>query len=164
MASDYSFNLTPPRRPSLADLGGAAKQDDAAYPPDPLTMVTAQNWNQFARFIEGAGKFQPFVAIEVRFAAGVPYIAAVTSMRSTLEVTSFVAPTDNGAGDTTVSFAAIAGQFPPANMPPEAYLIGDGDMRYPTTDTSVANTVRVRTRNSAGVLTDFPFVVRIYGK
>lgn len=164
MASDYSFDLTPPRRPSLADLGGAAKQDDARFPPDPVTMATAQNWNFFARFFEGLGKFVPFVAIEVRFAAGAPYIANVQSMRSSLVIGSFPTPTDNGAGDTTIDFSSIANQFPPANLPPDAVLIGDGDMRYPTCDTTTANTVRVRTRNGSGTLTDFPFVVRIYGK
>ena len=164
MASDYSFDLTPPRRPSLADLGGAAKQDDAANPPNPITMATAQNWNQFAQDLEGLCKFVPFVQLEVRFSSGVPYIAACTSMRSSLEVASFVAPTDNGAGDTTISFAAIAAQFPPANQPPEVYLIGDDAMLAPTADTTTANTVRVRTRGAGGALVDFPFVVKIYGK
>lgn len=163
MASDYTYDLTPPRRPSLDDLGGAAKRDDAAFPPNPLTMPTAQNWNQFARLDEGRGKFDIFITFEIRFNAGAPYIASVRSMRSSLTTASFAAPTDNGAGDTTISWAPIAASFPPKNREPGVELIGDGDYRVPTTDTTTANTVRVRTRDGTGALVDAPFYVHVYG-
>lgn len=161
MASNYTFDLTPARCPSLDDLGGAAKQDDAQYPPNPVTMATAQNWNQFARFIEGAGKMLPFCAIHVAFSGGAPGVISLDSMRSTLTTASVIL-TDNGNGDTTISWAAIASQFPPSRRPPHVYLVGDGSFLAPTADTSTANTVRVRTRNSAGVLTDVAFVVEIF--
>lgn len=161
--SDCTFNLTPPRRPSLADLGGAEKRDDARFPPDPVSMPTAPNWNQFALLHEGLAKFVPFIEFEIRFNAGAPYIASVRSMRSALTTASFAAPTDNGPGDTTISWAAISTAFPPKNRDPSVEIIGDGDFRYPTADTTVANTVRVRTRDGVGALVDAPFIVRVYG-
>lgn len=161
MASNYTFDLTPCRRPSLADLGGAAKQDDAAFPPDPLTMATAQNWNAWARQQEGQGKLIPFCTIYVTFSAGTPSITTLNSMRSTL-LANMLNVTDNGAGDTTISWAAIPTAFPPANRPPRVDIVGDGAFLMPTVDTSVANTVRVRTRNSAGTLVDQAFVVEIF--
>jgi hypothetical protein len=161
MASDYTFDLTPARRPSLADLGGAAKQDDARYPPDPTTMATAQNWNQFARFMEGAGKLIPFAAITVQISGGTPSVASVQSMRSTLTTASF-AITDNGTGDTTIDWSAIPTSFPPSNRAPKAYLVGDGSFLEPTCDTTTANTVRVRTRDNTNTLVDVGFVVEIF--
>lgn len=161
--TDCTYNLTPPRRPSLADLGGAEKRNDARYPPDPVTMPTAPDWNQFAVLFEGMNKLVPFIEFEIRFSAGAPYIASVRSMRSSLTTASFAAPTDNGVGDTTISWAPIATSFPPKNREPSVELIGDGDFRYPTADTSTANTVRVRTRDGAGALADVPFYVRVYG-
>lgn len=162
MASDYTFDLTPARRPSLNDLGGAAKVDDAEFPPDPQTMATAQNWNQFARLLEGIGKQIPFITITVNFSAGAPFIASVQCMRSTITTASFPTPTDNGNGDTTIDWTAIATQFPPSNQAPEVHLIGDAAMLVPTADTSTANKVRIRTRNSAGTLTDMAFKVKIF--
>ena len=161
MSSTYTFDLTPPRRPSLDDLGGAAKQDDADYPPNPVTMMTAVNWNFFARFFEGIGKVVPFCTIHVAFSAGAPYIVSLQSMRSSL-VSGNLVLTDNGAGDTTISWAGIATSFPPANRPPRADIVGDGSFLVPTCDTTTANTVRVRTRNSAGTLVDQAFVVEIF--
>lgn len=162
MASEYTFDLTPARRPSLDDLGGAAKQDHARFPPNPVTMPTAQNWNQFARFMEGAGKLLPFCIIHVSFAAGVPFIVSVRSMRSSLVVGSFPAPTDNGDGDTTIDYSAIPTAFPPSNRPPRADIVGDGAFLVPTCDTTVANTVRVRTRDNTNTLVDQPFVLEIF--
>jgi len=161
MAADYTFDLTPCRRPSLADLGGAAKQDDAAYPPDPVTMATAQNWNAWARENEGCGKLIQFCTIQIGFAAGAPYIVALTSMRSTLTA-GMLTITDNGTGDTTIDWSAIPTAFPPAFRPPRADIVGDGAFLMPTCDTTTANTVRVRTRDNTNTLVDQPFVVDIF--
>ena len=102
MSSTYTFDLTPPRRPSLDDLGGAAKQDDADYPPNPVTMTDRGELELFARFFEGIGKVVPFCTIHVAFSAGAPYIVSLQSMRSSL-VSGNLVLTDNGAGDTTIS-------------------------------------------------------------
>lgn len=161
MASNYPFDETPARRPSLADLGGAAKRDDTQYPPDPVTMPTAQNWNCFARELEGLAKLIPFCVIQVNFDAGAPFIQSLTSMRSTLTAEQLTI-TDNGNGDTTISWAAIPTAFPAPWRPPRADLIGDVSSLVPTCDTTTPNTVRVKTRNSASSLVDQPFVVEIF--
>ena len=70
--------------------------------------------------------------------------------------------TDNGAGDTTISWAGIATSFPPANRPPRADIVGDGSFLVPTCDTTTANTVRVRTRDNTNTLVDVDFVVEIF--
>jgi len=159
----YSFDQNPPFRPSLASLGGAAKRDDAKFPPNPVTMPTAMNWNFFARLLEGLGKFCPFISFEVQFNSGAPYIASVRSMRPALEDANLFTLTDQGDGLTRISWAAVAAQFPPRNDYPRVFLLDDGAFLAPTFDLSLANTVLIKTRNSAGAGVNVAFMVDVFG-
>lgn len=166
MASSYTFDLTPPRRPSLADLGGAAKQDDAAYPPNPLTMPTAENWNAFAQSLEAWGKVVPFLVVTVDMLSGTPTLSTVQSVRSTFTLTYLQTIVgllvDNGAGDTTFDYTSIAGQFVPPTRPPQVDVIGATGARYPGVSQPTATSVRIVTQNAGGVATDYSFTLTLW--
>jgi sugar/nucleoside kinase (ribokinase family) len=166
MASSFTFDLTPPRRPSLADLGGAAKQDDAAFPPNPLTMPTAENWNHFARALEAWGKVVPFLVVTIHILAGTPTLVSVESVRSTFTLTYLQGIVgllvDNGAGDTTFDYTSIAGQFVPPTRPPHVDVIDATGARYPGVSQPTATSVRIVTQNAGGVATDYSFVLTLW--
>lgn len=162
-ATEYSFDLTPPFRPSLASLGGAAKRDDARFPPDPVTMPTAMNWNFFARMFEGLGKFVPFISFQISYIAGTPTLVNVRSMRPSLEEPSLFTVTDQGDGLTRISWAAVAAQFPQRNDYPRIFLLDDGTFYAPTFDLTMANSVLVKTRDNTGAPVDADFVIDIFG-
>ena len=166
MSSSYTFDLTPPRRPSLADLGGAAKQDHAKYPPNPITMVTAENWNHFARAIEAWGNMVPFLVVTVDMLSGTPTLQAVQSVRSTFTLTYLQAIVgllvDNAAGDTTFDYTSIANQFVPPTRPPQVDVIGATGARYPGVSQPTTTSVRIITQDSGGVAADYTFVLTLW--
>jgi hypothetical protein len=166
MARDYTFDLTPPARPSLADLGGAAKRDDARNPPDPVTMACAQNWNFFARELEALGKFVPFLEVVIDLGSGTPALTFVQSARSLLDLTFLQAVTgllvDNGMGDTTFDYTSIVGIFPPPTRPPRVDLIAATGARYPGVSQPTPTSVRIVTQNGGGVATDYSFTLTIW--
>ena len=166
MSSSYTFDLTPPRRPSLADLGGAAKQDDAEFVPNPITMTTAENWNHFARALEAWGKVVPFLVVTVDMQSGTPTLQAVQSVRSTFTLTYLQAIVglfvDNGAGDTTFDYTSIATQFVPPTRPPQVDVIGATGARYPGVSQPTTTSVRIVTQNAGGVAVDYSFVLTMW--
>lgn len=166
MASEYTFDLTPPRRPSLADLGGAAKRDDAKFPPDPTSMPTAQNWNFFARELEAIGKFLPFLVVTVDMLSGTPTLVYVASARSSIDLTFLQAIAgllvDNGPGDTTFDYTTIASIFPPPTRPPQVDLIGATGARYPGVSQPTTTSVRIVTQDGGGGAVDYSFTLTIW--
>ncbi len=46
-----TFDLSPPRRPTLADFNNAAKGDDPNHPPNVATMPNAVEWNLMAKLL-----------------------------------------------------------------------------------------------------------------
>lgn len=166
MSSTYTFDLTPPRRPSLDDLGGAAKQDRVDFPPNPLTMPTAENWNHFARALEGWGKTVPFLCVTVDMLSGTPTLTAVQSVRSTFTLSYLLGISgllvDNGAGDTTFDYTSLIGQWVPPTRPPQVDVIGATGARYPGVSQPTVSSVRVITQNSLGVATDYSFVLTLW--
>jgi hypothetical protein len=166
MASTYTFDLTPPRRHSLADLGGAAKQDDAAFPPNPLTMPTAENWNFFARALEAWGKVVPFLVVTIDMLSGTPTLVSVESVRSTFTLTYLQGIVgllvDNSAGNTTFDYTSIATQFVPPTRPPQVDVIGATGARYPGVFQPTLTSVQIVTQNAGAVATDYSFVLTIW--
>lgn len=166
MASTFTFDLTPPRRPSLDDLGGAAKQDDAEVPPDPTTMPTAQNWNAFARSLEAWGKVVPFLVVQIDMLSGTPTLVDAQSVRSTFTLTYLQGIVgllvDNGAGDTTFDYTSLVGQWVPPTRPPQVDLIGATGARYPGVSQPTATSVRIVTQSGTGVAVDFSFTLTLW--
>jgi hypothetical protein len=158
-ADDNTFDLDPPRRPSLDDCGGAGKEDDVEYPPDPLTHPTAAEFNLFARMIAVFGGVLPHTFVDVRINAGAPVIDAAGSFRTSVTTATFT-PTDNGTGDTTIAWPADT--FPTAIGKPVACITSSsGDYLEPNVDV-LTNSFRVKTKDKTGALADVAFKVLFY--
>lgn len=104
-------------RPSIDDLGGEDWQDDADYPPprngeDLYADAVKQVWQQVA----AAHRVLPSAIISVTFSVGVPSIASVRCCSAVLTPADFTV-TDNGTGDTSITWAA--GKLPPTEAEPE---------------------------------------------
>jgi hypothetical protein len=158
-AAEYTFDITPARRPSLADVGGASKTDDAEFPPNPETDPTAPEWNFFAQAVARYGGLNAVCVFEVTFFAGAPTITAFAALRTSLEAAS-VTPTDNGVGDTT--FAFPSGVLPPRVVRGHAWVTEDGEWFQPVVLHPSSTTIRVKTRASGVGLADANFVVALF--
>jgi hypothetical protein len=151
-----TFDLTPPRRPAIADLGGGQKVN-GINKPDPVRMPTAEDWNQFGFQIEAANRVLPVLRIVVTYdGGGNPIVSAVQSQRSGV-LTSDVLPTKNGTGDISLDYTLA--NFPAPAAPPCAHINGStpGFCAAVITGTGV----RVHTNNAAGAL-QLAFSVDIY--
>lgn len=147
-----------PRRPSTDDLGGDAKQDDEEFPPDAVEHFTAAGWNQIVKQLAALARVAPAVKLELRFDAGAPYLARVSSPRSDVAIATFTV-VDNGTGDVSVTWPADT--FPAHVCSPtgltllsNAAAVVDGHVE------EITNGIRVRTR-SGGSTADVPWTIEI---
>lgn len=149
----------PRRRPSTDDVGGYLKEDDQEYPPDPVTMMTADDMNQWTRLLAGYAKVLPVAVISVTFAAGVPSIAYFNSIASDL-LAGDITVTDNNDGDTSLTWTA--GKFPTLNAYAGGLTLNDDQTIDEHMAIPIANGVQVITE-SGGAGTDCDFTVYIHG-
>lgn len=163
---DSTFDLDPPYRPGLSDLGGGTKLNHPKYPPNPVTMPTAPEWNHFAKLLEKLGAIVPIARVHVRITAGAPSIQHVVGMRAGLVAADFTIQ-DHGVGDTSLRWiaAGVAGQKLPATSGAPSVsvaqdLVTPGACAFYTTISSMP-AVRIKTF-SAGAAADADFVVDIY--
>ena len=156
-ASTLTFDITPPRRPSLDDIGGATLVDDAARPPHKATMPYADQLNQCQLQIERLAAMTEVLTLTVTFAAGVPSVSQFTASRTTVVIGDFTV-TDNGTGDTTITWPAntvttsTGGPVPGLNDT----TVGGG-----ITASLVALGVRVLTWTGAATPADRDFTVTV---
>src|SRR6478736_5325268 len=141
----------PPRRPTTDDLGGDAKQDNYEFPPDDVEHFTAGGWNQLVKVAKALSKTAALCKLELGFDAGAPFVAAAPALSGNVTLATFTV-TDNGTGDTTVTWPANT--FPPAACAPTGLTllssltaVLDGHVER------VTNGIRVRTK-SAGSAAD----------
>jgi hypothetical protein len=158
--TENTLALTPPRRPTQDDFGGVAKEDDSLFPPNPITMPTAADYNERCRMLAAAWRLLPVACLPITFIAGAPTKGTPQAGNPNI-VTGTFTVTDNGAGDTTITWPADT--FPAATRPPQAEVDdpAHGSWLHPTCE-PVTNGVRVKTRNSAGALADVGFTLVIY--
>jgi len=153
------------RRPGIDDVGGGAKEDDADFPPNPVTMPTAADANQAAFQIVALGAMTPIVSFSVTFSVDTPSIAYFASVRTDLVVGDFTV-VDNGNGDTTIHWAA--GTFPQRSREPGGLTINsDADNRGSRAyaySSGATRGVRVKTLNGSATATDLDFSVDCYGE
>lgn len=151
------FDLDTPRRPSLDDVDPTLV-DEAPFPHEGEPY--ANQLNQWARLCAAFGRISPVAILEVDFdGSGHPYIVTLIALSEVLVASDLPTPTDNGPGDTTVLWPADA--FPVAICSADPHMVSDGSWLVPI-PIAVANGVRVKTRNSAGTLTDGRFKVHLY--
>jgi hypothetical protein len=98
-----TFDQDPPHRPGLSELGGGAKENSLRQPPNPVTMPTAEDFNQFSRQHEAAGRVLPLARLWVGFSGGTPAILLVQALGGNVVAASFTV-TDEGAGVTLISW------------------------------------------------------------
>src|SRR5262249_8966247 len=133
-------------------------ENDPAYPPIAPEMPYAEELNQWAKQIPRLAGVVPAAAFSVTFSGGTPSISQFVAMPTGPELASFTV-TDNGSGDTTISWAA--GTFPTSVLAPTVTMNSDAQWRAPVAF-AVTNGVRVKTRNDSGTLTDGNFTVLVY--
>jgi hypothetical protein len=153
------FDLEVPRRPGLDDTGGGQKEDDQAQPPNPLTMLTANDMNQWAELLVRYGSVVPLVILSIHYAAGTPAITSLASVFSSALTPDDFDLTDNGTGDVSVTWDA--GIFPARTVEPEA-IIGGATAGFATC-TSETHGVNVLTSGTGGSAADLNFNLHIYG-
>lgn len=155
-----TWNLTPPRRPGINDVGGGAKTQSAAYPPDPATKPTADDVNQWQFQLVAIAGMIPCATITVAN-SGSP---AMTDVASPIDAVAghttsgdVLTVTDNGVGDTSITWAANT--FPPPIGKPKAYVTGATTAEIAVD--AITNGVRIRTKDNTGAAVDVPFVVDV---
>lgn len=146
-----------PVRPSLAQLGGAAYQNDANNVPDLDTMPSAEMENANEWTLAGVARVCPVAIISIAFASGTPGVDQQSCVDPAIVDGTFTV-TDNGAGDTSITWPADT--FPvPAAKPHSLTLNGDVDIDRMRA-IPISNGVRVKTFLGA-VATDCDFTVCI---
>ena len=153
--AQLTWDISPPRRPSLSDVGNATLIDHASEPPSKATMPYADQLNQWAKQVERLAAMTAGVGLSVTFSAGVPSVSQFIAMRTTTVIGNFTV-TDNGTGDTTITWPANT--FPPSALGP-APALNDTTVGGGITASLVANGVRVITWTGAATPADRPFTV-----
>jgi hypothetical protein len=149
-----TFDLPAPRRPALADVGGAEKIDDAENPPDPQTMPYAAEYNTFAHLLAAYGRVVSSVKLSIEGGVA-PFIAGLAAAGSNVQVATFTV-THDGPGDVRIT-------WPPRTMPvpstaPTATINEDGP--FTISAFAIPNGVRVKTYRG-GAPADAAFTVEI---
>ena len=147
-----------PHLPSIADLGGDAKENDPAEPPDPVTMPDARDHNALVRTVSSHGRVTAAMLLSVAFSGGAPYVYAMTTKHSSLD-SGDLTLTDNGTGDTTIEWPADS--FPVDGVQPFGLTMNELLSVYRQNAAPVSNGVRVVTTDSGGSGIDCAFTVAI---
>jgi hypothetical protein len=161
-SNTLTWDQTTPHRPALDELGGGTKENDPAFPPDPIKHPRAEEYNQFSKQFAGYGRIAPLARLHVQISGGVPTIIAAQAPGANVDIGDFTV-VDNAAGDTTIWWTTGSGGTLPATTGyPEASVATDDDTTITAVYTTVSGhpAVHVRTR-TAGTLTDANFVVTI---
>lgn len=118
------FTLATPRRPSIADLGGAAFTDDQEFEPDD-TMPSAAMENQNEWVLQATEAVTPVLRLSVTW-NGSAYVLTYIQSKNTNVTGGTFTPTRNSAGNISITwpantFPAPAG-FPSARLVTAALL------------------------------------------
>lgn len=145
-----------PHRPSLAQLGGGAYEDDQSDPPDLDTMPSAAMENVNQKVLAGIARTADVAAFSVKFNAGAPYIDKAAFADETLVIGDFTV-TDNGLGDTSITWPADT--FPVAAVDPSGLTLHSATGCTRWYAYAIANGVRIVTDDHLGNGYDVPFTV-----
>jgi hypothetical protein len=90
-----------PYQPSVGDMGGIDKQNDAEYPPEPGDPE-ASEWIQIVKQLAALSGMVPRAVLDIRFTAGVPAVFDIISC-----VNPDLQKTDIGCADTATGKVTI---------------------------------------------------------
>lgn len=154
-----TWKQTPPKRPSINDVGGGQKANGTPA-PDPVRHLTAEDVNQTAQQLVALGATVPVALVCIAFSGGAPYVASVVCVRDDVSSSDFTL-TDLAAGDTKIAYDTT--KFPPPAAKPAA------DVNGPTPALVACDwyagspgQVRVRTHDAAAAGVDVAFTLRLY--
>lgn len=158
-----TFDLVPPRRPSLDDFNGAEKEDVLEEPPEPKTMPSAAEYNTICRLVEAIGRVTPVAIVDVKFASGAPIVERFACVATAADTGTFVVA-DAGNGVTDVHWPSTL--LPSPSVDPVANVtenVAINSVRtYPMPSPPPGRVgVRVTTQVS-GTGTDARFQLRIH--
>lgn len=142
-----------PYRPGVDDVGGLSKLDDAEFPPDPVTMFTAADFNQHAGLLVALCKVTGAALLFVTN-SGTPSISGLRAANSLLSAGDFTV-IDHGAGDTEITCPASKLMQPFAAL---GFSQSAGDFRVSGRVNATSDGIRFETRNSGGSLADVSFL------
>lgn len=152
----YPHDADAPQRISTEDLGGDQKINETGYAPG-VDEPGADEWNNLVRMCSALDKMTPLAIVTLDGAAS-PAITAVKAKRTTIAAADFTV-TDNGAGDTTIEWAAAL--LAPQTMEPRGYVHGTTP-HVVCASAPTALSVRVVTTTHAGAAADVPVTVEIW--
>lgn len=141
-----TFDETPPRRPTLDDVGGAAFEDDTSAPPIAGQMPAADDFNQDCKLTVALSAVIYVAFLEVVFSGGTPSVANVVSPVSGVTTGTFTVQ-DNAAGDTSITWPA--GTFPEGVLKPTGLTIVEDVAIDEARALKITNGVRVKTLDGA---------------
>lgn len=153
-----TYEQSPPRRPSLDDVGGGAYQNDTKHPPDPGDP-NAHDVNQIAKQVVALAALGAAAAIHVTFSGGTPSIVSVQCVRADITGDSF-SILDNAAGDTSITHTG--GLLPVATWPAFAHQVDDTEIDRGPRVSSITNGWRIKSKLGA-TGTDCNFVLFVSG-
>jgi uncharacterized phage protein gp47/JayE len=121
MAQIPKFNQNPSTRPTYADFGSGDKINDPLYPPNPITMPTAPEYNEMGGSVAAVCNMSDLATIIMTHSAGTYSKVAGKAINSNFILggtlaTGDVVITKNGVGDLTFQFAV--GIIPTIVFPP----------------------------------------------
>jgi len=157
--TENTLALVPPRRPTEDDFGGAAKENDAQFPPNALTMPTAEEWNEKVRMLAAAWRVTPVAVVPVTFIAGAPTVGTPQCGNPALTSATFT-PTDVGPGETTIAWPA--GTFPSATVPPKAFIDAVAGIWFAPIVVPGVDSVTIKTYDSTSTPGDADFTLFIF--
>jgi hypothetical protein len=158
-----TWDLSPPRRPGLADFNGAAKADDANFTPDPTTMPSAAEYNTMQLLLVALSQMIPSAEVSILASASPSIIAVLSPVSAVNGNPGAFVMTRSAAGNYTIE-PTVANMLPAQVGAPRAYLNGIGNSSatiaaaYTTGPVHGYPAVQVEIFQG-GVLTDIPFTV-----
>ena len=158
-----TYDQPTPHRAVLSELGGGAKENNPRYPPDPVKMATAEDFNQLSKQAAAANRVMPLARLFVKFASGEPFVETVQAAGSTVAPVDFHC-VDNGNGDTTIWWTTGAGGKLPSSVGVGVSQHDDTEIdRLRAFPTSYSGNPAARVKSRLGAIgTDAAFVLEIY--
>lgn len=154
----------------LQDFGLPKENYDTDGVIDPATDVEFSEWENMAVAIAAMSRTAARAIVHIKFTAGAPAVEAYdSSWGSAVGVRP--TPTDNGVGDTTLTWAAAG--YPDLNPTPARQVTRTPAFRFADVEILgstphlhsvevTANTIRVYTTTHAGVAGDVDFYLFVY--
>lgn len=161
-----TFDLSPPRRPSLDDLGGGHKEEEVGFPADPVTDLTAEDVNQTAMVLTRLAHIAPAALVYVRSSSSATTARAIGLSSAPNAATPNVldsAFTVQRTGVGKVTLRYDTGVIPTNGFPPSATIAFQSSEQMRMVQCAMTSDgIAVQTFDPAGAFQDADFVVTIY--